>query len=168
MNVTHYEYRHDFTMHTKLSGKVFFTYSDKTNPTQQPPKHYAYIREILKPYADQGSWEIKNEKEVMIITKGEVDMRYYIQKQTDVMPVQHEEEPLDHTELWVDVLSSTEGTQDDTRENRASRRGRTHGGARQAPNREVEAASSSDRHRAHHMQQHDNPLYPTLDNMEEP
>ena len=161
MNVNHYEYRRDFTMHTKLSGKVSFTYSDKTNPAKQPPKQYAYIREILQPYASQGSWELMNEREVMIITKGELEMRYYIQKQTDVAPVEHEEEPLDHNSLWVDVPSSSEGTQDDTRGNQASGGHRTHGGARQAPNRGVHAAS-----RHGQMQQYNNASFQTQDNME--
>ena len=167
MNVTHYEYRCDFTMHTKLSGKVFFTFSDKTNPEKQPAKQHAYIREILQPYAAQGSWEMLNEKEVMIITKGEVEMRYYIQKQTNVTPVRNGVELPDHTELWVDVPSSSrsEGTQDNTRENRASKRGRTQRGARQAPNPEVQAAPRSVYYGAH-VQQHANPIYPNLDNME--
>ena len=163
MNVTHFEYRRDFTMHTKLSGKVFFTYNDKKNPTKQPAKQHAYICEILQPYADQGSWEILNKKKVKIITTGEVEMRYYIQKQTDVTPVKSKEKSLDHTGLWVEVSNSTESppespTQDDTRGNQA-RRGRPHKGAQHAPNREVQVASSSGRHRAQRKQIYDNRGY---------
>ena len=153
--INHKDKDRDFTMKTKLSGIVSFTYSDKQDPKKQPTILWAYIGDIWD--------EDKKEREVTVTTGGTVELNYYIKQQIKVTIAEEEDEPLDHTKLWAEVSSSIKGAQSDTAENLASSHGRTQGSDRQGLNEEVRAASGSVHQGA---QQHDNPMFESQDNME--
>ena len=152
MKAVHHRYRRDFTMKTKLSGKVLFTYSNKKKPSKRPHKQWAFISDILNTH-----YKDNQANEVIVTTEGEMQLSYYIKQQTNVRSTSHEEEedePLDHTKFWAEVANCVEGAQDDDR---------TQGGDRRGLDEEVRAASGSVYKGA---QQHANPMFESQDSME--